>query len=89
MQGDFPGGPVIKNPLHGAQVQSLVGELVSHLLWGHDKKNTYTHTHIQKWGRLCDHGGRDWNDETTSQESSLLKPEEARASKRSMAWPRL
>ena len=33
--GDFPGGPVVKNPLamQGTKVQSLVEELRSHVLW--------------------------------------------------------
>ena len=33
---DFPGGPVVKNPLpmQGTRVRSLVGELRSHMPWG-------------------------------------------------------
>ena len=33
---EFPGGPVVKNPPcnAGTWVQSLVGELRSHMLWG-------------------------------------------------------
>ena len=35
-EGDFPGGPVVKNPPSnaGKQVPSLVGELRSHMPWG-------------------------------------------------------
>ena len=36
---DFPGGPVIKNPLSkvGAQVWSLVRKLRSHMPWGNQE----------------------------------------------------
>ena len=37
--GDFPGGPVVKIPVQGAWVQSLVGELRSHMPYGQKKKN--------------------------------------------------
>ena len=38
--GEFPGSPVVRTllPLKGAQIQSLVGELRSHMLGGVDKK---------------------------------------------------
>ena len=40
---DFPGGPVVKNPPvnAGTQVQPLVGELGSHMPWGHNKQKKW------------------------------------------------
>jgi len=45
---DFPGSPVVKTAmvktsLQGPQVQSLVWELRSHILWGGQKKNYLQH----------------------------------------------
>ena len=37
-QKNFPGGPVIKKPLQGAWVQSLVGELRSCKSYGNNKQ---------------------------------------------------
>ena len=40
---DFPGGPAVKKlllPMQGVQVQSLVGELRFHVLWGVAKKKS-------------------------------------------------
>ena len=47
--GDFPIGPVVKTPpsnAGGARVQSLVGELRSHMPKSKNKENTHTHTTI-------------------------------------------
>ena len=40
---DFPGDPVVKNPPvnAGMQVQPLVGELGSHMLWGQNKQKKW------------------------------------------------
>ena len=40
MCGDFPGGPVVETvlPMQGAEVQSLVRELTSHMPWYAAKK---------------------------------------------------
>ena len=53
VRGDSPVGPVVKTPpsnAGGTRVQSLVGELRSHMPKSKNKENTHTHNNKQ-WGR--------------------------------------
>ena len=56
--GDFLGSPVVKGPstlpMQGTQVQSLVGEQRSHLLWVVDKKIFKTSKKKLKCGGILD-----------------------------------
>ena len=49
---DFPGGPMVKTPYFSAQNKGLIpgqGTKIPHATWCGQKKNTHTHTHIQRW----------------------------------------